>query len=438
MRRITYIVFLFMILMAAGANASDKSASGSTRLDYASQSLELEFTQTASDSSEIIDLENASQTASMSAPLPERVEFPVNPWTGKNAVFLDKFLAQNWYIEAKVRDFSKLALGIIVAETEDRKFRAETELLVRNPGYRQVYSALIIFPRLLEEKVSLLKKAGITTAKRINKRSLSPENGIDKLYWLICQQLDELEQFEALTSSIKDFHEEFTTLNRRKTRLSELHNLIKTQNGQILETIYTHLQRFEIVLNRYRFKLEDLKTKTAYLKKSNNISRVPASARVAELFRQCDQILHNLDNYKKSTLDFTVKLKNLLVAGIKKMENYASKVEQNRFHINESIGKFPQRDRNLQKTQKFSYYFSLEKIFASNCNLFNQLKELQLIEREMMNSETFKEYLVAFDGNIVNFTDYNDLFDQLYNPDLILKPVIEEIKKDNNNDKGQK
>ncbi|MGM0601307.1 MAG: hypothetical protein ACQETH_15965, partial [Candidatus Rifleibacteriota bacterium] len=167
MKRIIYAVFLFMILIAAGANASDSIASGSNQLDYelrsASESLELEVSQTASDSSEIPEGENASQTATMTAPLPERIDFPVNPWTGKNAVFLDKFLAQNWFIENKQRDFRKLALGIIAAETENREFRAETELLLRDPGYKQIYSALIILPVLLGEQTELLQEAGIKT-----------------------------------------------------------------------------------------------------------------------------------------------------------------------------------------------------------------------------------------------------------------------------------
>ena len=434
MKHTVYTFLLFMILIAATANASDAIASDTEPIDYvaesASRSLALELAQTASGSAELTDAQNASQTATMTASIPERIELPVNPWTGKNAVFLDKFLAQNWFIEAKLGDFRKLALAIIVAETENRKFRAETELLVRNAGSGQIYSALVIFPVLMNEQTALLKEAGINTAQQINNRSLRPEEGIKKLVKLVTSQLENVMHFERLIDHIRKICQQYATINNRKTRLSNLHNLLRAQKRASLEIFTGHFQRFEILIRKYRLKLEELKLKLEYLRNNNNNNRVLVASRLTELFRQCDQVMLDVAGYKERTLDFTVKLKNQLVAGREKLKIYADSVEQNRFHINESIGAFAKRDLNPQKTAKFSYKPYLHEIFTFNSSMFAELKDLALIEREQGETETYNEYLTAFNSDFAEFSEYKEFFDSLFNPELILEPVLEDIEKE--------
>ncbi|MGM0600498.1 MAG: hypothetical protein ACQETH_11870, partial [Candidatus Rifleibacteriota bacterium] len=307
----------------------------------------------------------------------------------------------------------------------------------RDPGYKQIYSALIILPVLLGEQTELLQEAGIKTAQQINKKTVSSKNGIDNLFNLVKKQLDEINHFEALTAKIRRICKQYTTIINRKTRLSNLHNLVRTHNRLILKIITGHLEKFTILINKYRLKLEDLKVKLNYLRDGNNNNRVAVAARLTELFRQCDQVLINLEDYKESSLDFTVKLKNELSEGEKKLRNYASSVEQNLFHIYEYAGNFPDRDCNLQKTEVFRYKKNLEAIFAYNCHLFENLKKLELVEREMVEAETYNNYLLTFNDDLTDSANYNELFDSLYNPELILEPVLNETE-DEEEENGQK
>lgn len=385
MKKVFYLCFCFLFL----AVYVIKPASAEITPDESS----LLPTEIASDA-EVI-----TESASAPESLPEPKAFK-NPWLDHEEVQLKEFLQQNWFFSKNFARRRNLGLAIAAAQSQNREFRRETELLLRNPGYAPIYSAYCIFPELLSTQISLSIEMLDESKKSLLKENSETTAVISKTYDTFQSDLQNLEIWLKVAEKISHTIERYQILNRRKTRVSRLHSLLKDQNSQTLITLWHQLRALSTLLSQHKLQLETAFEEIDFLKSRQNIDKVTVATRLARLKAILNDTAFNLKTYRRQLLEFTVKLKKQVKLHVQSLEELAGSNEKNIFHINDYLDSFPARDFSPESTDSFSMADNLAKAITSLDQKTGQAHD----------SSEFAALLADFDGLFISYSGFKELF----------------------------
>gem|GEM_PF-4066846 len=406
---------LFLCLPMAGAG--EIIATPGAAIEATSESAVTSAAEEISRAEEPVN-DVSSGTSEVLAPVePDKVL--VNPWVGGEEAELARLLPLNWLLHDKLAQKRRVGLAISLTGKSSRVLRSETELLLRDPGFGNMYSGLCVMPRLLQSHI----KSSVSLARILMARLA--KNHISTIEALVGLEI-ELENSRKALSVAEDFLsalncqlKEFQTVIDRRTRLSELHNVIRSHSRELMAVISAQIARLQTIFAQHRLNLDGAAVQTVYLRQISEESRIKFAARIARIVTFLDDSQAKLEDYHYHLIFFALKIKEAVNAHLEEFEKMALAVDKNRFHIVRAAEKdFPMRDLNPQQTGKFllkehlgAIFRLMQQQFKHKAALNTGKEETTLFEKE------FVDLLLAIDGDLSLFSSYSELFDTIYNPE---------------------
>ena len=370
------------------------------------------------ESLEISDSEElASAPVEIEEPaLPENIF--VNPWLNLSEPLLEKFLAQNWFINKYLLKRRNLFLAISLNGKNSRRSRSETELLLRDPGICSFYSSLILFPRLLHTQIA----NDIKTVEALCQKLAKHQIKISEALQIIDERLTTAEQMLAENLGyIADFSlilNDFKVIAERKTRISDLHGLIKAQNLNLAKVLFQQSRKFEVILSQHINFLQEARNCANHLESLESSAQTLAGVRLAQILAVLRLSQKNIDDYLNEFIFFATKLKTNLANYLLEAEKLATSIEKNQFHISASLSRFPDRDLHLQKTDIYSFALKFEIIAHLLDQQLEGLRQLEIFEapQKQLHRTEFFVTIASLQKDFYNFKNFKEMFDFFYNP----------------------
>lgn len=393
-------------------------------IDAASDSAALDMPGTESVAS---ITEIASNPLELEPEIPEKLF--INPWLYVVEATLKDFLAQNWFIKDHLRRRRELGLALAATGKDSRRFRQETELLLRDPGISQIYTSLSLFPKLVLSNIRNSLKMVEFLAQSLAKRSILSREALQEMDIELNQAFSLLEADDELVADIEQQLKDFQVINRRKTRLAKLHNLIRKQNQELIDICSAQLQKFRTLNSQHQLQLENARIQLEFLKQQK-FNQVFVAARLARITARISDSRRNFEDYLHQFIFFAARIKDLLKQDLADLEKAAAAVDKNRFHILGSLKKFPERDTHPQLSRNFSFTAA----FQQHCEIldqqFQKLVDLQVIEanEDTRSRSEFQLSISRLEGNLTDFENFDELFAHFYLPELEEKPESEHDK----------
>lgn len=368
-----------------------------------------------------IETSDASSESEETPPAVPEKSF-INPWSGSEEKIVADFLAQNWFIATQLQKRRDLGLAIAMAGKSNRDFRRESELLLRDPGMSSYFSALSLFPKLLQTSLHVFSNLVKNFAEQLAARQISSVEVLVAVDRELLRAEAELNVCLTHLQAFSDSLERFLVLTRRKTRISLLHNLIRSQNLNLHERLHRQQQKFAQILSQHRHRLDEARVQLKFLQNLKTESPVVIATRLQRIFQLLEESLQSIDDYYSQLMFFAVKFKTALTQNLAETEKLAGAVEKNRFHIVDSLQKFPERDFNLQKSEVYSYQDWLHTVVTSlNAQNAELPGETVPAENDL---DAYVKVLLMLDKDFLQFESFKELFDFCYYP----KPEVPEEK----------
>ncbi|MFZ5951536.1 MAG: hypothetical protein ACOYXC_12580 [Candidatus Rifleibacteriota bacterium] len=435
-RLLSAAFILFLCLPVAGAE--ETVATSGVAIEALSESAVASAAEEISESEEPAD-EGSSENSEALAPVePEKAL--INPWAGGEEAELARLLPLNWLLHDKVAQKRRVGLAISLTGKSSRVLRSETELLLRDPGFCNMYSGLCVLPRLLQSHIRSSVSLTRILMARLAKDQISTIEALVALEIELESGRKALAVAENFLTGLNRQLEDYQTLIDRRTRLSELHNAIRSHSRELMAMILAQIARFQTICAQHRLILDGAAVQTSYLHQISTESRVRFATRMARVVTLLDDSQNKLEDYHHQLVFFAVKIKEAVSAHLEEIEKMAMAVDKNRFHIVLAAEKeFPERDLNPQQTGKFSLKEHLGVIFSL---LQQQFKHKAANNPDKENEVSFEdEYMrimLALDGDFSQFSSYSELFDRIYNPEKHLeKPEKPESQETGSSDEAE-
>jgi hypothetical protein len=354
----------------------------------------------------------------------------LNPWLGVEENLLAEFLAQNWFVRRNLAQKRELLLAIAMEEKKDpRKFRRETELLLRDPGVCQIYSCMAIFPRLLLTDVIGSKQFIDSLSAKIIKDEMTPGQAIAHLKIRLQLSFALLEIFVQQIQEAENTLASFETITNRKTRISHIHNLIRKQNRRMIDNLGLQLQKTRKIASQHRLQLENALLHYQYLLDNIEMNKVLIASRLKRFNAIIGDTHQNLDDFFNKFTFFALKLKEDVAQFLADSEKLALQIDKNRFHIATALQKFPDRDLNPQKTESFKFSSNLQLIFArldSQLQIFQEINKSEQAVEESFRDE-FLQILDRFNNEFFASENFAELFSEIYEIESASQPENVEL-----------
>lgn len=368
----------------------------------------------SSPSSELSQSDAIESEEEAPAAVPEK-KF-TNPWLNIEENKLASFLSQNWFINNLHSRRTDIALAIAAASSENRKFRRDSELLLRDPGITAMYSSLCIFPRLLVSQTTNSVKALNLAATNVIERILPCDSAIDTAEEDIKTSITSMDTYQNLAETVEQKIADFTLLSRRRTTLSSLHSIIREQNLTCLESLSKQNREIQKLFSQHLLQLNNALLQINYLKALKEPAPIIVSSRLVKAANIIRDTLRNGKNYDFAQLDFAAKFKKIIQVQLAEMEKIAGSGEQNISNIKQFMGNFPARDLHIQKTLKFSFLPFLAQACDHLDAQYDFLARRNLVDQsnEKPNKKEFCKLLSHFDGTFSDLKNFKKLFSACY------------------------
>jgi hypothetical protein len=346
----------------------------------------------------------------------------INPWLGINFEYLKQMLEQNWLIKRRTSKIRKSRLALVVESSKDRHFRRSAELLTRDPGLRQMFSSLSIFPALLKTGAEMSRKIFMLVAQQLQKREIEPKKAVSILEQCLELNSSLLTTSKSVVTALDEHLHEFSQRNHTDRHVSYLLSEFVNQNDELIEMFRKMNLEYELIINQMILLERHRKIEIDFLKRNSLKNRIKLAARLAKISNSFAKNIYHIKNYHYSLEEFIVKLADFLEVTEERLIEIAHLKWENQSENLKNFYIFPDRDKHLATTKKFVYLNHFEIVCVVLDKQNELLKSLEVSTNiEQLNSKEFARVIARLHNNISPFQNLTELIEATFYPEESLQ-----------------